>query len=123
MQKRRMEEKSKTKPAVLKAMRKYVRSEVGKQTRQQYIEAHKEERAEYNKKYQQDSRARCKKLGYCYVCKKRQGKLKKYLADDGTWKTRRLTICEVCSEMNKMHSRKWRGKDEKETSFHTEKLY
>jgi hypothetical protein len=119
-----MEEKPKSKPAVLKAMRKYVHSEVGKQTRKEYVKLHRKERAEYNKKYQKDARARCKRLGYCYVCKKRPGKLKKYLADDGTWKTRRLTICEVCSEMNKKHSKKWRGKDEQQkTGFHTEKLY
>jgi RNase P subunit RPR2 len=101
-------QRKKTKPVVLKSVRKYQSSTRGIETRNNYVRRKKEIISEYNRKYQRELREKVKRIGFCATCKKRPGKVKRYLANDGTWKERVLTVCETCSELNKKRAKIWR---------------
>jgi hypothetical protein len=93
---------NKTPQYVLKSINKYRLSPKGKETRRKYIDQNKGTISEYNKKYQKQSKMKMKSLGYCLVCRLRPGKIKKVLNDKGKWVNKTLTLCEVCSERQRM---------------------
>lgn len=82
---------AKTNKNILKAMKKYLNSSKGKETRKKYFEAHKEKFTEYNRLYLRNRKLEFKRKGLCSQCGKKR--------DNPDLKT-----CSKCREMQRKYS-------------------